>query len=121
MAVVEIKYTCLPIGNYKCRFKGIEVVEHEEYGAGWKWCFEVAAGEEQGLMCYRTTKPIATPGNSCGKFLAALKGQTPSDGLKVDPDEFKGKSYVCMVQAASAGSGSTRVESFVPGEDEIPF
>jgi len=116
---VTVKNNSLPVGAYSCTFEGIEEVNHHEYGPGWKWTFSVCKGEHDGAECYRTTKDSPTPKNSCGRFLAALSGTTPADGLCVDTDDFLGHFYTVMIEASPSGE-STRIASFVPAEDS-PF
>ena len=38
----------VPEGFYKGKVLAIEPTEHEEYGAGCKWVFEVTEGDHQG-------------------------------------------------------------------------
>lgn len=93
MPRLTITNNSLPIGAYKCEFVGVEVTTHEAYGDGLKWTFLVTEGQHQGRECYRTTKCEPTPKNSCGRFLAALAGTKPADGMDVDTDEFVGRIY----------------------------
>ena len=113
MPRLVVKNSGVPIGSYVCEFVGTEPVEHDEYGDGLKWIFKIVEGTLAGKECFRTTKPEPTPKNSCGKFLAALDGKTPADGLDIDTDDFIGRRYAVMV-GASQGGDSTRVETFVP-------
>ncbi len=108
---------CLPIGNYLCDFVGAVPVTHEQWGDGLQWTFKVVKGALAGREAFRTTKPEPTIKNSCGKFLAALAGASPSDGLDVDTDDFVGCRYAVMVGASQDGK-STRIETFVPENDE---
>ena len=67
--------------------------------------------------------PEPTLRNSCGKFLAALAGQKPADGLDVDTDDYLGHQYKVMVTEAQSGD-STRVDSFMPtgkAPANVPF
>ena len=117
MPKLTVKTAGVPIGSYTCKFVGTESVDHAEYGDGLKWIFQVVEGSLSGKETYRTTKPDPTPKNSCGKFLAALAGEAPSDGLDVDTDDYIGRRYMVMV-GASQGGDSTRIETFVPEKDE---
>jgi len=120
---VSIRSNSLPIGAYTATFEGVEEVDHPEYGAGWKWTFEVALGKLKGQQAFRTTKNQPTPKNSCGRFLAALAGETPRDDLEIDTDEYVGRRYTVMVEGSPSGD-STRVGSFTPIVDDmadIPF
>ena len=88
-------------------------MEHPEYGDGLKWIFQVVEGPLKGREVCRTTKPSPTHRNSCGKFLAALDGQSPSDGLDLDTDDFVGDRYLVIVGVGQDGE-STRIDTFVP-------
>ena len=116
---VSIKSSGLPIGAYTCTFEGIEETSHQEYGDGWKWIFEVAEGRLKGKECFRTTKDMPTPKNSCGRFLAGLAGEVPRDDLEVDSDEYVGRRYTVMIEGSPSGD-STRIASFAP-HDDCPF
>jgi hypothetical protein len=123
MPRVVVRSNSLPIGAYTCTFEGVEEVDHPEYGLGWKWTFEVVQGRLKGQQAFRTTKDSPTPKNSCGKFLAALAGETPRDELEVDTDEYIGHRYTVMVEASPSGD-STRIGSFAPIVDDlsdVPF
>ena len=113
---ITVHNNSLPPDDYLASFEGIEDTSHREYGEGWKWIFVVCEGEHKGRECYRTTKNVATPGNSCGRFLAALSGTDPVDGFSADPDDYLGKVYRVKVEASPSGE-STRIASFVPAED----
>ena len=121
MPAFKIVNNCLPIGAYLAEFVGVEVSNHPEYGDGLKWTFAVSEGPQQGREAYRTTKTQPTPKNSCGKFLAALKGERASIDLEVDPDDFAGQTYNILVTESQNGE-STRIESFTPsGDNENQF
>ena len=116
MPPLKITNNCLAIGAYKAEFVGVEVSNHPEYGDGLKWAFAVTEGPHQGREAFRTTKCEPSPKNSCGRFLAALKGERPSVDLEVDPDDFGGRTFNILV-AESPNGESTRVESFTPSGD----
>src|SRR3990172_4695629 len=67
-----IKVNCLPIGQYTCEFDGVEAVESEQWGPGWKWKFVVVSGRFRDRECCRFTGSAPSPKNPCGRFLAAL-------------------------------------------------
>ena len=119
MPKFTIANNSLPVGAYRAEFVGIETTTHVEYGDGMQWKFVVADGPHKGRETYRTTKCEPTPKNSCGRFLAALAGVKPSDGMNFDTDEFTGKLYDIMVTESQSGE-STRVDSFSPADD-TPF
>ena len=124
-----IRRNVLPLGQYLCEFVGAEECDNDLYGPGWKWVFEVVEGEQEGRKALRVTSNLPTPKNSCGRFLAALSGKTPQDGLDLDTDDFVGRRYHVMIESCGNGD-STRIASFVPadapaaattGGDNIPF
>ena len=119
MPKFTIANNSLPVGAYRAEFLGIETTTHIEYGDGLKWTFVIVEGPQKGHETYRTTKCEPTPKNSCGKFMASLKGERPADGLEIDPDEFVGKLFDVMVTESQSGE-STRVDSFSPADDK-PF
>ena len=119
MPKFTIANNSLPIGQYRAEFLGIEATAHVEFGDGLQWKFLVSEGPQKGRTAYRTTKNEPTPKNSCGRFLAALKGEKPADGSEVDPDEFVGKLFDVMVTESQSGE-STRIDSFSPAND-TPF
>ena len=97
MPTATITNAGLPIGEYVCSFEGVEQSTHPEFGDGWRWEFVVAEGPLTGKSTYRTTKTQPTLRNSCGRFLAALAGKKPSDGLNIDTDRFVGNLYKVVV------------------------
>jgi hypothetical protein len=111
MPKVKISTSGLPVGAYTCTFEGIEETNHADYGFGWKWIFEVIDGPHAGERCYRTTKAAPTVKNSCGRFLAALVGKRPEDGLEVDTNDFIGEEYTVVIED-SPNSDSTRIGTF---------
>ena len=121
-----IRRNVLPLGQYLCEFTGAEECENELYGPGWKWTFEVIAGEHEGRKALRVTGNEPSPRNVCGRFLAALAGKTPQDGLDLDTDNFIGRTYHVMIESCGNGD-STRIASFVPVAEaaatgnDIPF
>ena len=119
MSKFTIANNSLPVGAHRAKFVGIETTTHVEYGDGMQWKFVVTDGPHKGRETYRTTKCEATLKNSLGKFLASLKGEKPSDGLQIDPDDFVGKIFDVMVTESQSGE-STRVDSFSPADD-TPF
>ena len=114
-----VSNSSVPVGRYRCKFLGVEATTHVEYGEGMQWGFEIVEGEEKGRKTLRTTKCEATLKNSLGKFLASLKGEKPSAGLEIDPDNFVGKIFDVLVTESQSGE-STRIDSFSPADD-TPF
>ena len=113
---MKIANNQLPVGGYECSFDGAEESTHEVYGDGLRWCFTVERGKHRSAKAYRTTKPEPTPKNSCGRFLAALAGKPPTDGLEIDLDDYIGRRYSVIV--GESEGGSTRVESFARMSDD---
>jgi len=119
MVKAIVKDPCLPEGVYDARFEGVEEVDHETYGSGWKWIFTVIDGPERGRKTFRTTKAEPTPGNSCGKFVGMLASVDPDEGLEIDTDNYVGNTYQVVV-GSSGQNGNTRVESFEAVDDVRP-
>ena len=107
-----IKNNVVPIGTYPVEFTGLEEVASEMYGDGWRWDFTILAGEYSDRVVSRFTGNSPSPKNAAGKFLAALAGQTPRDGMEIDPDDYIGHRYNAML--AATASGGTRVEVITP-------
>ena len=116
----EIKDTEVPEGNYAADFVGYEQKTHEEYGEGLCWEWQIADGKYKGRSVYRTTSCNPTTRNACGAVLAALGGQSQSDGVTVNPDSYIGKRYLVIVKKSPSGKG-TRVHELILKDSETPF
>jgi len=103
-----VKSGGVPIGAHIAKFIGVEPTT-TTYGDGLKWLFEVSAGPNAGARVSRITGNDPTPRNKCGEMLAGLSGKKLTDGETIDPDAFKGKTYLIVV--AATDSGASRVES----------
>lgn len=113
--VVKFGSGGVPAGNYTLRFTGTEEVPPNEklgYPAGKRWKFTVTDGPQVGQTTSRITTSDATARNACGKFLVAMLGHLPKEGDNVDLDQFVGKKFSAVVQAATPG-GPTRVEVII--------
>jgi hypothetical protein len=112
------------LGSYLCEFEGLEPIASELYGPGLRWDFSVVNGKYKDRTCCRITGSVPSPKNACGRFFAALAGETPRDGLEVNSDDFVGHRYTVMIESTAAGDGSTRIATFAPisedGEPETP-
>jgi hypothetical protein len=108
----ESKYG-VPAGIYKARFVNVKENQHEEYGPGLEWQFEVIEGAFAGKLSSRTTAPEPTLKNSCGRMLQALSRGKYVPGQEVDIDPFVGQAFQIVVEQNSSGSG-TRVGSVLP-------
>ena len=106
----KIQNNSLPPGAYAVEFDGIEEINSEAYGPGWRWKFVVVSGRLRDRECSRITGDKPTMKNAAGRFLAALAGVMPRDDLEVDTDAYLGQRYTAMVQPTADGT-STRVES----------
>ena len=103
----------VPEGFYKGTFSVAEETEHEEYGAGCKWIFEVTEGEHKGEQATRITSPDPTLKNACGRVIAGIMGESLKIGAKVDLESFVGREYLLQVEAAPKGEG-TRISTVMP-------
>lgn len=108
--------------SYLCAFVGIEEADYPQYGAGWKWVFQVMGGEHSNAKVYRSTANSPTQGNSCGRFLGMLTGESVlAEGVEIDTDQFVGRLYEVFVEDTPTGT-STRIASFEPSDSgDTPF
>ncbi len=105
----------VPAGFYKARFKEVEQTEHDEYGAGLKFVFEVVDGEQKGGAATRITSPSPTPKNAAGRMIAGITGTSLVPGAKIDLAPFVGKLYLVQVENVASGNG-TRISTVMPSE-----
>jgi hypothetical protein len=103
----------VPAGFYRARFLGVDPTEHEEYGAGLKFVFEVVEGPHKGESATRITSTQPTPKNACGRMLAGITGEPLAPGAKIDLGPFVGKEYLLQVEGVANGNG-TRVATAMP-------
>lgn len=102
-----------PEGFYKCRFKAIEPSDHDEYGPGLRFEFEVLDGEHQGMIASRITNATPTPRNAAGRMISGISGASLKPGLRIDLEPFVGNEYLVQVEATANGQG-TRISSVMP-------
>jgi hypothetical protein len=109
----------IPAGQYLAKLLEIKQTEHESYGPGWCWLFEITKGKYAGQTVQRTTAGKATKANATGKFMVALSRLSYDEAIKRDMDDFVGTE--CALIVSESESGFSRVESFVatrePGDD----
>jgi hypothetical protein len=121
----------VPVGQYEARFVGVEDTNHDEYGPGVAWKFEITSGIHKGQQTSRVTSPEPTRKNSCGNMIRSLAGGRVDEGEMIDVDQFIGRKYLITVGENSTGTG-TRVENVMPavagpggtrepGDEEAPF
>lgn len=103
-----------PAGIYRATFKDVEETEHEEYGAGLRWVFEVETGEHAGVSATRITSPRPTPKNAAGRMISGITGQSVQAGQTLDLVPFVGKTY--LVQVEEVKSGATRIATIMVAE-----
>jgi hypothetical protein len=102
-----------PAGFYKATFKTVEATEHEEFGAGLKFVFEVADGDHKGEQATRITSAEPTPKNAGGRMISGITGETLTPGKNVDVAPFVGKEYLLQVEDTKNGNG-TRISTVMP-------
>jgi hypothetical protein len=102
-----------PAGFYRAKFLTVETTEHEEYGTGLKFVFEVSDGDHKREQATRITSSTPTPKNAAGRMLSGITGETLAPGKNVDLAPFVGKEYMLQVEATSNGAG-TRIGSCMP-------
>ncbi len=103
-----------PPGFYRTKFVNVETTEHEEYGAGFKFIFEVVdPPDHAGEQATRITSSQPTPKNAAGRMIAGISGQPLTPGARVDLGPFVGKEYLTQVEATANGNGS-RIATVMP-------
>jgi hypothetical protein len=102
-----------PAGFYRAKFLDVDTTEHEEYGTGLKFIWEVSDGDHKGEQATRITSSTPTPKNAAGRMLSGITGESLAPGKVVDLAPFVGKEYMLQVEATSNGNG-TRVGTCMP-------
>lgn len=104
----------VPAGNYKATFEGVEPVQanaEKGYGAGIRFKWKVSEGPHAGQTASRVTGTSPTPGNACGKMIAAVVGRPLAVGESLNLQSYVGKPYLIVVAAGQ--QGGTRVDSAI--------
>lgn len=99
-------------GKYAAAFLGVHESHHEEYGSGARWEFRIEEGEFAGTVLSRTTKELASPKNTCGKFLEMVAGMPLEEAVQHDTDAWSGQPGVIIVEASPSGD-TLRVAEFI--------
>jgi hypothetical protein len=102
-----------PAGFYKGTFRTVEATEHEEFGAGLKFVFEVSEGDHKGELATRITSAEPTPKNAAGRMISGITGETLTPGKSVDLTPFVGREYLLQCEDTKAGNG-TRISTVMP-------
>ncbi|NLF73189.1 MAG: hypothetical protein GX575_29485 [Candidatus Anammoximicrobium sp.] len=103
---------CVPAGFYRATFEGVEATEHEEFGPGLRFIWEVIGGEHAGEKATRITSDKPTPKNAAGRMIAGLTGQTLKPRVRIDLAPSVGQEY--LLQVEETPNGSTRVSTVMP-------
>lgn len=111
---VSASGSTVPAGFYRARFVNVEPTDHDEYGAGLKFIFEVADGDHKGEQATRITSAKPTIKNAAGRMLSGLSGKSLQAGAKIDLAPCVGKLY--LIQVEEVASGATRVNTVMPAE-----
>lgn len=111
---IESGGSTVPTGAFRVKFIGVEDFNHDEFGDGLRFQFEVIGGDHAGEETSRVTGIRPTPKNALGKMLAGLTGGGLEVGQDVDLEACVGKEFLANV--AETKSGSTRVESVIPAD-----
>jgi hypothetical protein len=117
MAILKVTSGSIPVGQYRATFEGVEEQPanvQKGYAAGLRWKFKVVSGPHAGLATSRVTGATPSPANACGKILSGLVGRAIKEEEEFDPDQYRGRKYLVIVEAAQGGG--TRVAAVVPGE-----
>ena len=102
-----------PAGFYKGTFRNVEITEHEEFGPGLKFIFEVSEGEHKGEQATRITGDSPTPKNSAGRMISGISGEMLTPGKVVDLAPFVGREFLIQVEDTKGGNG-TRIATVMP-------
>ncbi len=108
-----------PAGFYRAKFLDVEPTEHDEYGAGLKFVFEVADGDHAGTQATRITSASPTPKNAAGRMISGISGQSLTSGVTVDLASFVGNTYLVQVEDTANGS-ATRIGTVMPADATSP-
>lgn len=103
----------VPAGIYKASFLTVEETQHEEYGNGSKFVFEVVEGDHKGEQATRITNSEPTPKNAAGRMIAGITGEPLTPGSKIDLAPFVGRQYLLQVEDCKSGQG-TRIATVMP-------
>ena len=106
-----------PVGVYKVKFVGTEETEHDEYGKGCKFVFEVDSGDHAGEQATRITGPTPTPKNACGRMIAGISGETLKPGVRIDLASHVGEIY--MIQVEETKNDSTRIGTVIKSNEDF--
>lgn len=96
----------VPPGTYSCIFQGITEIETKN-GPALRWAFTTDDGKTISGLSDAANGP--TTKNKTGRWLCALATKPIVAGVQVNPDEYIGKKYLCIVTANENGS---RLETF---------
>lgn len=108
---IEAGGSTVPAGAFRAKFVDVEETEHEEYGAGLRFVFEVIGGDHNGEVATRITSDRPTPKNAAGRMIAGLTGQGLTPGQAVDLASHVGEEY--LIQVEETKNGSTRIGAVI--------
>ncbi len=100
-----------PAGAYRARFLGATQIEHDSYGPGALFTWEILDGDQAGKTAGRVTDIKATTSNATGRIIAGLTGGPVKAG-GVSVESCVGKVYLIQVDPTSDGK-KTRVTSCI--------
>ena len=103
----------VPAGSYVARFLGVEPTEPNQFGAGFRWKFEVVTGPHAGARVSRITGTKPTLKNQCGKMLIGVSGKSAL-GEEIDLNAYVGRNYLIVVVQRSEGGSSLDSVSMPP-------
>ena len=109
--------TRVPPGTYHGTFAGLADTEHQEYGPGLQWMFEIDQGEFAGKTVRRTTDSVATKTNLCGSFWEMVSGLPFQEAKEHDSDDWLGHTGTIVVERSPSGDG-VRVGQFTRDDAE---
>ncbi len=107
----------VPPGQYVALFKGAEKTNHEQWGEGVMFVFEICDGEYKGCRVTRIGKPKASPKNATGKILMGMCGHI-EHGQRVSIKRFIDEPFGVVVEPANGGK--TRIATVFNGRSSAP-
>ena len=99
-------------GTYHGFFSDAAPTSHDDYGPGIRWDFQIDEGTCAGATVSRTTKDIASPANTCGKFWQMVSGLDFEAAAQCDTEEWTGATGTIEVEQSPSGD-SVRVATFI--------
>lgn len=105
-------FETVPQGQYIAIFKDVQKTNHEQWGDGVMFVFEIAAGEYKGQNATRIGKPQPTNKNATGKMISGITSRTFEQGQRIDLRQYIGMPYNVLMEPTQGGK--TRIAQVWP-------